>query len=103
MNWTKEEEDIFMEKILIYYKNFSKIASFLPEKTSKDVVAYYYLNKKKLNLKEKVKSKAPYLLKAKTKITQEGPPHPQQRKKIPEDEKEIKPKKSRKRNLHDQN
>lgn len=36
-------------------KNFRRIAEFLPNKTVNDVINYYYVNKRKLNLKKLVR------------------------------------------------
>lgn len=49
--WTEEEKDIFLKKFILYQKNFSKIASFLENKTTENVILYYYMNKKTLDLK----------------------------------------------------
>lgn len=53
--WTEEEERIFVEKFLIYSKNnFSRIASFLPYKNTCDCVQFYYRNKRRLKLKQRL-------------------------------------------------
>lgn len=52
MVWTEEEKDIFVKKYLLFPKRFKKIASFLENKTTEDVVAFYYSSKKTLNLKK---------------------------------------------------
>lgn len=49
--WSAEEKEVFMQKFLLHPKNFHKIATYLPDKETKDVVQYYYNNKKALDLK----------------------------------------------------
>ncbi|XP_030451186.1 uncharacterized protein LOC115673224 [Syzygium oleosum] len=44
--WTTEERDIFLDKLAIFGKDFSKIASFLDHKTTADCVEFYYKNHK---------------------------------------------------------
>lgn len=53
--WVEEERRIFLEKYLQFPKRFRKIAEFLPNKTTGDVIAFYYLNKRALNLKKKLR------------------------------------------------
>jgi len=50
--WTDEEKLIFLKKFLRYPKNFVKISTYLKKKTTADVISYYYLNKKTLDLKK---------------------------------------------------
>jgi hypothetical protein len=50
--WTDEERAIFVKKFVIYPKNFSKIATFLENKSTADVIGFYYTNKKTLDLKK---------------------------------------------------
>ena len=50
--WTEEERQIFVEKYRQHPKDFAKIADALPEKTVKDVIEFYYLNRYKMNLKD---------------------------------------------------
>lgn len=45
-DWTEAERKIFMEKFGAYPKQFGVIADFLPNKTTSQCVAYYYLQKK---------------------------------------------------------
>lgn len=52
--WTDEEKEIFLKKFLMFPKNFSKIASYLDQKSTQDVVLYYYANKRTLDLKKLV-------------------------------------------------
>lgn len=55
--WREEDERVFVEKYLLYPKNFSKIASFLPaDKHRGDCVQFYYRNKKRLKLKQRLQS-----------------------------------------------
>jgi hypothetical protein len=55
--WTEEEERVFVDKYLVYPKNFAKIASFLPaDKHRGDCVQFYYRNKKRLRLKQRLQS-----------------------------------------------
>lgn len=49
--WNEKEKEIFLEKMLIFGKNFDAIASFLDKKTVGDCIDYYYLTKKKVNYK----------------------------------------------------
>ncbi|XP_013141990.1 PREDICTED: nuclear receptor corepressor 1 [Papilio polytes] len=50
--WSPAERDLFREKYLQHPKNFGQIASFLPRKTVKDCVRFYYLSKKAKNYKQ---------------------------------------------------
>lgn len=50
--WTEEEKRTFIEKYLMYPKNFREIAASLPGKTTADCVSYYYTYKYTLNLKK---------------------------------------------------
>ncbi|KZT25707.1 hypothetical protein NEOLEDRAFT_1178170 [Neolentinus lepideus HHB14362 ss-1] len=45
-DWTQEEKQVFCEKFATYPKQFGIIADFLPNKTTSQCVAYYYLHKK---------------------------------------------------------
>lgn len=54
--WFKEEEELFLKLYLRYQKDFTAIASFLPAKTTKDVIWFYYNKKYKLDLKKKVQN-----------------------------------------------
>ncbi|KAH9932874.1 uncharacterized protein B0H18DRAFT_984374 [Fomitopsis serialis] len=47
-DWTEEEKEIFLEKYMLYPKQFGIIADFLPNKTTAECVTYYYLHKKTL-------------------------------------------------------
>lgn len=49
--WTDMEKCIFVDKFIQYPKNFSKIASYLKNKTTKDVIGFYYDTKYKMNFK----------------------------------------------------
>ena len=44
--WDKEEKDIFLEKFMQHPKDFRKIASFLPHRTTADCVMFFYKNQK---------------------------------------------------------
>jgi hypothetical protein len=50
--WTAWEQRVFIEKFLIYYKDFYTIASFLAFKTTADCVLFYFQNKLRLGLRE---------------------------------------------------
>jgi len=50
--WTEEEKSIFFHRYLQFPKCFSKIATFLENKNTQDVICYYYMNKKTLDLKK---------------------------------------------------
>lgn len=50
--WTREEKLIFLEKYLLYQKNFHKIAGFLDYKDTGDCVRFYFDHKLKYNLKQ---------------------------------------------------
>lgn len=55
--WTAAEERLFVEKYLHYPKNFAKIAQFLgPDKTRGACVQFYYRNKKRLKLKQRLQA-----------------------------------------------
>jgi len=49
--WTAWEQRIFIEKFLMYYKDFRTIASFLDFKTTADCVLFYFQNKLRLGLR----------------------------------------------------
>uniref|UniRef100_A0A1I8BWJ4 SANT domain-containing protein n=1 Tax=Meloidogyne hapla TaxID=6305 RepID=A0A1I8BWJ4_MELHA len=51
--WSDAEKAVFNEKIAIYGKNFAAIAAFLPLKSVKDCVYFYYMTKKRNNYKLK--------------------------------------------------
>lgn len=44
--WTAEETEIFIDKLAVFGKDFSKIASFLEHKTIADCIEFYYKNQK---------------------------------------------------------
>lgn len=44
--WTAEERGLFIDKLAVFGKNFSKIASFLEHKTIADCIEFYYKNHK---------------------------------------------------------
>lgn len=50
--WSREETLIFLEKYMLYQKNFSRVASFLEHKGTADCVRFYYENKLRLHLKQ---------------------------------------------------
>ena len=47
-DWTEDEKKTFLDKFAEYPKQFGIIASFLPNKTQAQCVAFYYLHKKKM-------------------------------------------------------
>lgn len=53
--WTRSERYLFLEKFLIYGKNFRKISQFFEHKGCEDVVRFYFDNKKQLKLKQLLK------------------------------------------------
>eukprot|EP01103_Thecamoeba_quadrilineata_P012969 TRINITY_DN346_c3_g2_i1.p1 TRINITY_DN346_c3_g2~~TRINITY_DN346_c3_g2_i1.p1 ORF type:complete len:1091 (+),score=236.31 TRINITY_DN346_c3_g2_i1:398-3274(+) len=53
--WTEDEKNIFLIKYLEAPKQFGFIKSFLPNKSLKEVIDYYYVNKRQLQLKKFVK------------------------------------------------
>lgn len=53
--WTDLEKNIFLDKFLQFPKNFYKIASFLPNKSTKDCIAFYYDGKSSLEWKSLLK------------------------------------------------
>jgi len=56
--WTDSEKGIFLKKFTQHPKNFSKIASYFPNKTTQEVIWYYYTNKKTLDLKKVLQEQA---------------------------------------------
>jgi len=50
--WSLEEIRIFLEKVFIYKRDFSRIASFIPMKTFKDVTNFFFAVKKHIELKK---------------------------------------------------
>lgn len=50
--WTEEEKQIFFDRYRQKNKKFGFIADELPNKTLKDVIEFYYLNRYRLNLKD---------------------------------------------------
>lgn len=50
--WNDEEKAIFLKKFVAYPKNFTKIATYLPTKSTADVIWYYYNFKRTLDLKK---------------------------------------------------
>lgn len=50
--WLPHEEKIFYEKFYTYPKEFGKIAKFLPDKTTKDMIEFYYTHKYTTEMKQ---------------------------------------------------
>ncbi|KAK1284234.1 hypothetical protein QJS10_CPB21g01217 [Acorus calamus] len=50
--WTPEEEEVFMEMLATFGKDFSKIASCLSHKTTADCIEFYYKNQKSESFRE---------------------------------------------------
>ncbi|XP_061382083.1 uncharacterized protein LOC116777108 isoform X2 [Danaus plexippus] len=57
--WTQAERELFREKYLQHPKNFGQIASFLPRKSVRDCVRFYYLSKKAENYKQLLRKPRP--------------------------------------------
>jgi hypothetical protein len=66
--WTEEERAIFIEKYKQHQKDFRKIKAALQDKTYKDVIEFYYLNRYPLNLRDTEGSKR----RPKKKVISEG-------------------------------
>ena len=49
--WTLDEVRIFLERFIMYYKNFKRISAHLCEKSDRDVADFYYRFKISLGLK----------------------------------------------------
>ena len=52
LTWTDDEKKIFYEKYALHPREFKKIANALPGKSTKDVIEFYFLNRKPMNLHE---------------------------------------------------
>uniref|UniRef100_A0A0D9WCA2 SANT domain-containing protein n=1 Tax=Leersia perrieri TaxID=77586 RepID=A0A0D9WCA2_9ORYZ len=50
--WTREEKEVFMEKLATFGKDFSKISSFLKHKTTADCIEFYYKHHKSESFRE---------------------------------------------------
>ncbi|KAJ3428461.1 nuclear receptor co-repressor related ncor [Anaeramoeba flamelloides] len=50
--WTLEEKYLFLQAFKLFPKQFGRISQFLNNKSTKEVINFYYLNKKILNLKQ---------------------------------------------------
>ena len=50
--WTQEETQIFLERYLLHPREFKKIASYLPSKSIKEVIEFYYLHRIDMHLKD---------------------------------------------------
>lgn len=64
--WSNDEINVFIESYAKYPKKFKKIADELPSKKVNDVIEFYYLHKKDLNLKQyniKAKKRCKYVYK----------------------------------------
>ena len=55
ITWSDEEREIFKARLLQHGKNFRKIASFLPTKSTTDCVQYYYREKINLGFKQAIR------------------------------------------------
>ena len=53
LSWTTEEQNIFVEKWALHPKKFRQIAHYLPQKTVKDCIEFYYLIKNNMHLASK--------------------------------------------------
>lgn len=53
--WYFKEKLVFLEKFIVYSKNFRKIASFLDHKSTRECSQFYYMNKLDLGLKQLAK------------------------------------------------
>lgn len=58
-DWTEEEKKTFLDKFAEYPKQFGVIAEFLPSKTTRQCVAFYYLHKKMIDFRKVVSQYAP--------------------------------------------
>lgn len=54
-DWTEEEQRIFVERYMQTPKQWQKIADHLPGRTYKDCIRHYYLTKKVVGYKEKLR------------------------------------------------
>ncbi|KAI8806273.1 hypothetical protein BJ742DRAFT_817209 [Cladochytrium replicatum] len=55
MSWSDDEREIFRQKLAQFGKQFGKIASYIPGKTTAECVQYYYLEKVNLDFKQLLK------------------------------------------------
>jgi hypothetical protein len=50
--WTEEERTVFVEKWRAHPKDFMEFKNALPEKSHKNVIEFYYLNRFEFNLRD---------------------------------------------------
>lgn len=55
LKWSEHEKDDFRRNLLIFDKNFHKLSSFLPHKTTQECVQYFYREKVNLGFKQLIR------------------------------------------------
>lgn len=56
-SWSDNEQKLFIKEFLANIKEFHRISSVLPFRSTKNCVRFYYLNKKRLHLKRRISEK----------------------------------------------
>jgi Myb-like DNA-binding domain len=55
LKWSEHEKDEFKRNLIVFDKNFNKLATFLPRKSTQDCVQYFYREKINLRFKQLIR------------------------------------------------